>query len=353
MKRAGIEKIAINLFVTFYNKRLLLGFKTDIMHPRNKYIKGKPMNFQYYVNFVTVVEAPTMTEAAKKLGIAQPALSNQIRNMERQFGTELFIRKGQRLTLSNAGRILYDKAKEIVELEQQAQNDIVRGFTGEEGSLRYGHTSGFGGPSWDGLMIEYALTYPHISFKSIEADQATLIKMLVNGLIEVAVLYTDRNIPDTLDVVHRQQDRMVAIWKTDSPLFADIPPEGPLPYTVFATHPGAATGSMLQTNAAMLRNLGFKPYLRMTGSRVEECLQLARQGVAMTVMPRAQLEDMTNLEGLTMRDMENTGVIPALTVVAQKYRYRSPVVNNFLNMLCQKRGWPLPQTVDRELMDIE
>lgn len=311
------------------------------------------MNFQYYVNFIAVVEEPTMTAAAKKLGMAQPALSNQIRTMEKKFGTELFHRRGQRLVLSNAGQILYEKAKEIVVLEQQAQNDIVRGLTGEEGSLRYGHTSGFGGPTWDGLMIEYAGTYPHISFKSIEADQATLIKMLVNGLIEVAVLYTDRNIPDTLEVVYRQPDVMMALWKADAPLFADIPKEGPLPYSVFSTHPSAAAAGMLQTNAAMLRNLGFKPNLRLVGSRVEECLYLTRQGVAMTVLPRVQLEDIPNLEGLEMREMVNAGVMPALTVVAQKYRYRSQVVNNFLDMLCQSRGWPLPCRTANERMDID
>lgn len=41
------------------------------------------MNFQYYVNFIAVVEEPTMTAAAKKLGMAQPALSNQIRTWKR------------------------------------------------------------------------------------------------------------------------------------------------------------------------------------------------------------------------------------------------------------------------------
>lgn len=311
------------------------------------------MNFQYYVNFITVVEEPTLTAAAAKLGMAQPALSNQIRNMEQKLGAQLFIRSGQRLTLSNAGQLLYDKAKEIVALEQQAQNEIVKGSTGEEGTLRYGHTSGFGGPHWDELMIEYAVAYPHISFKSIEADQASLIRMMVNGLIEVAVLYTDRNIPDTLEVIYRQPDKMIALWKEDSPLFADIPKEGPLPYSVFANHPVAAANSMLQTNAAMLRNLGFKPDLRLTASRVEECLYIARQGLAMTVLPSVQLEDIPNLDGLAMREMEVRGIMPALTVVAQKYRYRSPVVNNFIQLLCQKRGWPLPAPMSGEPMDIE
>lgn len=311
------------------------------------------MNLQYYINFIAVVEASTLTEAANKLGMAQPALSTQIRNMEKQLGTELFVRSGRRLSLSSAGRIFYDRAKEIVALEQQAQSDIVRGFTGEEGSLRYGHTSGFGSPNWDEVMIEYAAAYPRISFKSIEADQGTLIQMLSNGLIEVGVLYTDRDIPDTLEVVHRQPDKMMAVWKADSPLFADLPVEGPIPFSAFATHPGAATASMLQTTAAALRSVRFNPTLRFTCSRVEECVYMARQGIALTVVPQAILEDMTDLEGLAMRETENVGAVPALTVVAQKYRYRSQVVNNFLELLFKKRGWHMPAPTEGEFLNLE
>lgn len=40
------------------------------------------MNFQYYVNFIAIVEEETLTAASKKLGVAQPALSNQLKSME-------------------------------------------------------------------------------------------------------------------------------------------------------------------------------------------------------------------------------------------------------------------------------
>ena len=43
-----------------------------------------------------------------------------------------------------------------------------------------------------------------------------------------------------------------------------------------------------------------------------------------------------------------------MTVVAQKYRYRSQVVNNFLKMICQRNGWPMPaEGSGKEYMDIE
>ena len=54
------------------------------------------MNLQYYFNFVTIVEEGSLTAAAKKLRIAQPALSNQVKAMEQKYGTRLFFRGSRR-----------------------------------------------------------------------------------------------------------------------------------------------------------------------------------------------------------------------------------------------------------------
>lgn len=311
------------------------------------------MNFQYYVNFIAIVEEETLTAASKKLGVAQPALSNQLKSMEQRFGTRLFHRGGQRLVLSDAGRILYEKAKEMVALEQEAQREITSSFSGEEGTLRYGRISGLCGAKWESLMEQYAREYPLISFKSIEADQSSLLKMLVNGLIEVAVLYSDRNIPDTLEVVHAEPDSLVALWKGDCPKFADLP-EGVLPYSVFADHPVAVTNTMLQANSAFVRTLGFKPDIRVIGSRMQDCLAFTQRGYTMTILPKLLLKELECVEGLTVRDMEGGGLMPTLTVVAQKCRYRSQVVNNFLKMICQRNCWPMPaEGSGKEYMDIE
>ena len=293
------------------------------------------MNFQYYVNFIAIVEEETLTAASKKLGVAQPALSNQLKSMEQRFGTRLFHRGGQRLVLSDAGRILYEKAKEMVALEQEAQREITSSFSGEEGTLRYGRISGLCGAKWESLMEQYAREYPLISFKSIEADQSSLLKMLVNGLIEVAVLYSDRNIPDTLEVVHAEPDSLVALWKGDCPKFADLP-EGVL------------------ANSAFVRTLGFKPDIRVIGSRMQDCLAFTQRGYTMTILPKLLLKELEGVEGLTVRDMEGGGLMPTLTVVAQKCRYRSQVVNNFLKMICQRNCWPMPaESGGKEYMDIE
>ena len=69
------------------------------------------MNLSYYANYVTIVEEGSLTAASLKLRIAQPALSNQVKALEAAYGARLFYRGARRLELTDAGRILYQKAK--------------------------------------------------------------------------------------------------------------------------------------------------------------------------------------------------------------------------------------------------
>ena len=88
------------------------------------------MNLAYFANYVTIVEEGSLTAAARKLRIAQPALSNQIKALETTYGTRLFYRGARRLELTDAGRILYEKAKWMMAIETEARNEITSGFGG-------------------------------------------------------------------------------------------------------------------------------------------------------------------------------------------------------------------------------
>ena len=66
--------------------------------------------------FVTVAEELNITRAAEKLHMSQPPLSAQIKSMEEELDTVLFIRGKRRLKLTESGQLLYRRAKEILDL---------------------------------------------------------------------------------------------------------------------------------------------------------------------------------------------------------------------------------------------
>ena len=84
------------------------------------------MELESYRNFLAIIEAGSFTGAAECVHVAQPALSKQLKTLENFFGAKLIIttRGSRQLILTEAGRILYQKAKYICSLEDLARNEI-------------------------------------------------------------------------------------------------------------------------------------------------------------------------------------------------------------------------------------
>ncbi len=71
--------------------------------------------------FITVAEELNITKAAEKLNLSQPPLSIQIRNLEAELDTVLFIRGKRNLELTESGRLLYRRAKESISLTSKSE----------------------------------------------------------------------------------------------------------------------------------------------------------------------------------------------------------------------------------------
>jgi DNA-binding transcriptional LysR family regulator len=88
--------------------------------------------------FCTIVEQGQISRAARVLHMAQPPLSQRLREMEDEFGCELFERKGRRLQLTEAGRLFYPRAREILRLVDETRDEVIRVASQSGPSLRIG-----------------------------------------------------------------------------------------------------------------------------------------------------------------------------------------------------------------------
>lgn len=79
------------------------------------------MNLQQLTTFCTVLSEGSMTAAAEKLFLTQPAVSQQIRNLEEEMSVELLVRSVRQVKPTLQGQLLYDYAKRILHLTQQAE----------------------------------------------------------------------------------------------------------------------------------------------------------------------------------------------------------------------------------------
>lgn len=94
------------------------------------------MNFQQLSTFCTVLAEGSMTAAAEKMSLTQPAVSQQIRNLEDELGVELLVRGVRQVKPTLQGQILFDYAKKILHLSQQAEVALQTMSQEVSGNLR-------------------------------------------------------------------------------------------------------------------------------------------------------------------------------------------------------------------------
>ncbi len=111
------------------------------------------LNINQVKTFVMVIEEGSLSNAAERLGLTQPAVSSHIHNLENYLGTALFIRSGpgRNFEITEAGKILYDKGKELIKFYETTENNILKDINSLKNFVSIG-----AGP----IMADYIL--PHI-----------------------------------------------------------------------------------------------------------------------------------------------------------------------------------------------
>src|ERR671920_2305537 len=97
------------------------------------------MDTRQLAAFCAVVERASFSQAAEHLGVTQPAVSLQIRSLEKRLGVQLLDRSGRRVEPTDAGRRLYRAAQRMLALEEQLVEEVTRDDAGElAGTLAIG-----------------------------------------------------------------------------------------------------------------------------------------------------------------------------------------------------------------------
>ena len=138
--------------------------------------------------FVTVAEELNITAASRKLNISQPPLSAQIKNLEFELQTVLFIRGKRHLQLTESGRLLYRRAKEIVNLADKTKEEILSLNNGISGTIFVGVTSGKASEIAAGWFASFLKENPQIRFRIENGGSDELIEKLRGGLVSLAVI---------------------------------------------------------------------------------------------------------------------------------------------------------------------
>ncbi len=151
------------------------------------------MNLKQLRYFLVVAQEKQITAAAKRLFIAQPPLSYQLKQLEKELDVKLFVRTAHGIELTDAGRELQGYAEKILDLANTAEQQVHKTARGELGTIKIGSASSSVGELPSVNFRKLIRFYPNISFDVYEANTFGVLEKLADETIDLGIVRTPFN----------------------------------------------------------------------------------------------------------------------------------------------------------------
>lgn len=173
------------------------------------------MDFRQLETFVQVANLKSFSKASEKLFITQPTVTNHIQNLEKELGTLLIDRFGKRITLTDAGNLLYKYAINILNSCEMAKFDLASYQGKIQGHLHICSSSVPRKYFLPTIIKNFLSTYPEVTFTLGERDSKTVTKNILDGDADFGVVGAKFD-SNSLDYIDLMEDRLVLITPNSS-----------------------------------------------------------------------------------------------------------------------------------------
>lgn len=153
------------------------------------------MNLIHLEYFTTVCRLGSMTQAAAVLSVSQPTISAAIRELEREFGLRLFNRSGKSLEITDAGKVLFEHAQELL-AKAESTSQIMTDIAQKRNRLRLGITPMLAALMLPKLFREYRRLYPNVAFTVVEGGRHDLFRRLDERELDMVICSFNRDLDE-------------------------------------------------------------------------------------------------------------------------------------------------------------
>ncbi|MBN3723672.1 LysR substrate-binding domain-containing protein [Burkholderia sp. Ac-20379] len=143
--------------------------------------------------FVNIVEYGSLGKAAEMLYVAQPSLSQQMSKLENDLGVALLIRSPQGVKPTPSGEALYRHARTVLHQMEQLRQEVVEGIGAESGTVAIGLPTTMSAVLAISVLKRVRERFPGIRLQLIESMSGYLTELLVNGRLDLAILFRESN----------------------------------------------------------------------------------------------------------------------------------------------------------------
>jgi DNA-binding transcriptional LysR family regulator len=293
--------------------------------------EGSLMELRHLRYFVAVAEEENFTRAAERLGISQPPLSEQIRQLETELGTPLLRRRKRGVELTDAGRLLLHDARVILDATEQAKAGVQRIARGVSGRLIVGSAGAtYFHPLVPAVIREYEARFPDIVLTTEEGGSSLLMSRLRAGHIDVAFICLPFGDRSGLTITPLADEEMVIALPAAHPLAgAASLPLAALAKEAFVLPRRDLNPEGIDVIMNAFRRAGLDPPVATEAPQITTMPPLVAAGLGVAIVPRS----LSRAVGEGIRYVPIEGESPRVDIcLAHRNNDHSPAVRNFVTI---------------------
>ncbi len=245
------------------------------------------MDISQLRTLVRVAELGSLSKAADRLCIAQPALSRQVRMLEEELGTRLFDRHGRGMVVTEQGRTVLRHAVRILKEVDAIKADVI-----EETDAFGGHVSIGMPPTVSNMLAVPLLTaihaaHPNAKCRIVTSYSLYLLDWLHRGEIDIGILYDPQSIISLKCEPLIEEDFHVI-----APADSGLSPEAPVPFAALAGKPlllPSINHGLRQIVEQCAQDCGISLDVRVEVDSYSALRQLVMNGYGWTILPLASV----------------------------------------------------------------
>lgn len=243
------------------------------------------MEFRQLKYFLAVAEEGQITKAAKRLNITQPPLSQQLILLERELGVKLIERNKKKLSLTEAGYALRNRAEQILELMRTTVNEIQEVAEGVSGKLVIGTITSSGRSIIPEHIQQFHKLYPKVSFDLRQGETKIILDLLHAGIIELGIVRFPFDL-NLYDFIALPEEPMVAV--AVPAVFAGIS-RGSLQLDQLRSKPLLIHRRHEAIILEYCQQMGFEPNILCTSDDITPLLIWAKLGIGVAIVPQSSV----------------------------------------------------------------
>lgn len=304
------------------------------------------MNLRTLRYFVVLAEELNFSRAAERLHVAQPALSQQIRGLEKQLGAQLVDRARRPLRLTEAGSYLYTEARQILASCEQVALGAREIGAGARGWLAVGFTRSSMYSVLPPALKAFHRTYPQVELKLFEMVTEEHADALREGRIHIGIgrqptpvagCTTRVLLREQLNVVLAPDHPAAAADEVRIPDFADTP---------LILYPGHASAQFARSVESLYRDAGFAPPVEYRTFEIQTAIALVAAGLGVTFVGESvAAHGRADVVYRKLADTDATTMLAATYFSADP----SPHLRAFLECLPEEPGYAASPDRDARL----